>query len=174
MLDPQEISPRLSLKDLTTLVHDLLDNSEALEPVRRAEVVGQIMARLDAVVPTDLRIAIMRRRGRQCFLRCTAKPVQPCLQKASDLDDFLRRLNEADIGGGRLAREGDVITAGYDSCPCPTVNAGQEPISGTYCQCSCGWYASLFEAYVGHPVTVTLVDSIAQGADRCTFTIDVE
>jgi predicted hydrocarbon binding protein len=172
-VDLQRIDEHLNEDELTALVNQMLDELWALEPEQRGKAVGQIIARLDEVVAEPVRRAIMRERGRGCFSTWMLDAAREHLENAADLDDLLARLNRADIGGGRLERDGDAIIGSYASCPCPLVNAAQAPISATYCECSCGWYQELFETFLGRPVQVKLVDSIAHGAESCSFVIRV-
>jgi predicted hydrocarbon binding protein len=170
-VDLSRIGEHLNEGELEVLVDQMLDELWALEPAQRGKAVGQIIARLDEVVAEPVRRAIMRQRGRGCFSRWMLDTAREHLENATDLDDLLARLNRADIGGGRLERDGDTLTGSYASCPCPLVNAAQASISATYCECSCGWYQELFETFLGRPVQVRLVDSIAHGAESCSFVI---
>ena len=63
------------------------------------------------------------------------------------------------------------IEAAYDRCYCGSVSKTREPISATYCACSCGWYRQLFETLLGTAVEVELLESIIQGSERCRFLI---
>jgi predicted hydrocarbon binding protein len=170
-VDLERIGEHLNEDELIALVNQMLDEMWALEPAQRGRAVGQIIARLDEVAAEPVRRDIMRQRGRGCFSTWVLDSARQHLENAADLDDLLARLNRADIGGGRLERDGDAITGSYASCPCPLVNAAQAPISATYCECSCGWYQKLFETFLGRPVQVELVGSIAHGAESCSFVI---
>jgi predicted hydrocarbon binding protein len=170
-VDLERIGEHLSGDELEAQVNQMLDELWALEPALRGKAVGQIIARLDEVTAEPVRRAIMRQRGRGCFSTWVLDSAREHLENAADLDDLLARLNLANIGGGRLEKDSDTITGSYASCPCPLVNAAQVPISATYCECSCGWYQELFETFLGRPVQVELVDSIAHGAESCSFVI---
>ena len=172
-VDPTRIGEHLDEDELEAQVNQMLDELWPLEPAQRGKAVEQIIARLDEVAAEPVRKAIMRQRGRGCFSTWVLDSAREHLENAADLDDLLARLNLADIGGGRLERDGDTITGSYASCPCPLVNATQAPISATYCECSCGWYQELFETFLGKPVQVKLVVSIAHGAESCSFAIRV-
>jgi predicted hydrocarbon binding protein len=119
--------------------------------------------------------------GRAIMDRCACigagviAKAQALQREAQDLDDLLARMNAAHLGGGHLRREstpeGDVIHASYDRCYCGSVSKSREPVSATYCACSCGWYRRLFEALLDRPVEVALLSSILQGDDQCRFLI---
>jgi predicted hydrocarbon binding protein len=118
----------------------------------------------------EVRRRVMEECGRQCIGRSTLARARKLAAEASDLDDLLARFNQAHLGGD-LRREGDIIRGSYTRCYCGSVSKTKEPISPTYCHCSCGWYKQLFETTPERPVEVELVDSIAQGADACRFVI---
>ena len=172
-IDLRRIGEHLNGDQLEAQVNQMLDEMWALEPAQRGRAVGQIIARLDEVAAESVRRAIMRQRGRGCFSTWVLDSAREHLENAADLDELLARLNRADIGGGSLERDGDTITGSYASCPCPLVSSAQAPISATYCECSCGWYQELFETFLRRPVQVRLVDSIAHGAENCSFVICV-
>jgi hypothetical protein len=52
----------------------------------------------------------------------------------------------------------------------PAVREGT-PVSPTFCLCGSGWYKSLWEGVLGKPVRVEIVETVSQGAERCTFAI---
>ena len=43
----------------------------------------------------------------------------------------------------------------------------------SYCTCSLGWMKETFEAVMGRPVDVTLVESVKRGGQRCQFMIQL-
>ncbi len=70
-----------------------------------------------------------------------------------------------------LKRDGNVLTARIFKCPCEYVNASKESIPKSYCNCSAGFYRSIFEEYIGKPVKAEVVTSIASGGDKCEIKI---
>jgi predicted hydrocarbon binding protein len=140
-------------------------------PQQKARAICGMMDVLDREVDEDTRRAIMEACGRHCIGASTLRTARRLHQEAQDLDELLSRLNAAHIGGGHLRREGNVIHAAYDRCYCGSVNRAREPLSATYCTCSCGWYRQLFETLLEQPVEVDLLASIAQGDERCRFLI---
>jgi len=138
-------------------------------PLQKARVIEGLMAALDREVSADAAKAIMQRCA--CIGQGVIDRALALQREAHDLDDLLARLNAAHIGGGHLRREGNVVHAEYDHCYCGSVSKTKVPISATYCVCSCGWYAQLFAALMGHPVEVELQGSIIQGDDACRFLI---
>jgi len=111
--------------------------------------------------------------GQQCIGQSVLDKAKSLKHGTGDIDEFLEKLNKAHIGGGKLRRDNSIIYASYERCYCGSVSKTQKPISLLYCQCSCGWYKKLFEATLGKPVKVELVDSIIHGADTCQFIIHI-
>lgn len=46
-----------------------------------------------------------------------------------------------------------------------------ENMNKKYCECSAGWYMRLFSEVFEKSVTVTIVDTIVNGASECVFEI---
>lgn len=143
-------------------------------PQQQTRYIRGMMDVLDRAVDEETRRAIMEACGRRCSGASTLAKARRLQQEAHDLDDLLDRLNASHIGGGHLQRKGDVIHAAYDRCYCGSVSKAREPLSATYCHCSCGWYRQLFETLLGRPVEVDLPGSIIQGDDCCRFLIRIQ
>ena len=143
-------------------------------PQQKAQCVHGMMDVLDREVDEETRWAIMEACGRQCIGASTLEKARRLRQEAQGLDDLLRRLNEAHIGGGLLRQEADGIHAAYDRCYCGAVSGTSAPFSATYCHCSCGWMRQLFEMLLDKPVKVELLSSIIQGDERCQFLIHIQ
>ncbi len=160
-----------------TAKHQLLDGCREYgtltTPHQRACSIQGMMVVLDRELDAEARWSIMEACGRICISAGTVAEARQLQREANDLDDLLCRLNEAHIGGGQLRRKGDVIRAAYESCYCGSVSHTREPISATYCRCSCGWFRELFETLLERPVEVELLSSIIQGHDRCGFAIRI-
>jgi len=147
--------------------------SELTSSHQKAQCIHSMMNILDREVDEKTRWEIMEACGRRCIGNSTLDKAL-CLQKKSkNLDDLLKQLNMAHIGGGHLQKEGEIIHATYDRCYCGSVSKTKVPFSSTYCHCSCGWYRQLFETLLEKPVTVELLGSIIQGDDRCRFLIRI-
>jgi predicted hydrocarbon binding protein len=142
-------------------------------PQQKAQCIQGMMAVLDREVDEKTRRAIMEACGRQCIGVSVLDKARHLQQGAQGLDDLLRLLNGAHIGGGHLLQERDGIHAAYDRCYCGSVSQTREPFSATYCHCSCGWFRQLFETLLDRPVQVELLGSIIQGDERCRFLIRI-
>jgi hypothetical protein len=142
-------------------------------PQQKAHSIQAMMEALDRQVSAEACGEIMEACGRRCIGASTLQKARSLQQEARHLDDLLDRLNSAHIGGGHLRREGQLILGVYDRCYCGSVSQARQPISATYCRCSCGWYRQLFETLLGCPVQVDLLGSILQGDESCRFVIHI-
>lgn len=149
------------------------DYDSLTTPTQTAKWLAALMDDLDQQLGEDLARAIMEGCGQLCIGQSVLQKARQIQKEAADLDDLLARLNQAHIGGGQLQREGNTIYAAYSRCYCGSVSKARQPISATYCQCSCGWYKQLFETLLERPVQVELIDSIAHGAETCRFVISI-
>lgn len=114
--------------------------------------------------------APMRRCGGQCLSASAVKTAKKLRAKAGDTAEFLRLLNEADIGGRHLRLEPGLIIAVYTQCYCNIPKAAKQ-LNPRYCECSAGWYQRLFTEAFGKPVRVRILETIVGGASQCTFEI---
>jgi hypothetical protein len=142
-------------------------------PKKKAEFIKDLILELMAEVPTDKANHIMQGCGKQCIGNSILKKARTLFIESQDMGDFIIKLNEQHIGGGRLNLRGNLIEAGYDRCYCGSVSAGKERMSLTYCYCSTGWYKRLFEEVLSRPVQVEILQSIINGADTCRFLIHI-
>jgi Family of unknown function (DUF6144) len=155
--------------------HAIIDASQDYEalttPIQKARFIHDLMRLLDDQVEEVTRWEIMEGCGMSCIGISTLEKALILKKKSHDLNDLIFRMNQSHIGGGHLILEGNVIHASYDRCYCGSVSATRQPISSTYCHCSCGWYRQLFETLLKRPVKVDLLGSIIQGDERCRFLI---
>ena len=112
----------------------------------------------------------MRRCGGRCLSASAVKTAKKLRAQSGGTAEFLRLLNEADIGGRRLRLEPGRIIAVYTQCYCNIPKAAKE-MNPAYCECSAGWYQRLFAEAFGRPVRVRILETIAGGAPQCTFEI---
>ena len=138
-----------------------------------ASWIGNLLDELVDDIGVDKAKVVMEGCGQQCIGQSVLDKARFLKHHSSNIDEFLEKLNDAHIGGGKLRRENDVIYASYERCYCGSVSKTRQPISAIYCQCSCGWYRKLFETILHKPVTVELIDSIIHGADTCQFIIHI-
>ena len=66
--------------------------------------------------------------------------------------------------------ENERAIAVYKKCYC-NIPKKVENMNKKYCECSAGWYMRLFSEVFEKSVTVTIVDTIVNGAAECVFEI---
>jgi predicted hydrocarbon binding protein len=135
--------------------------------------IKQLVDDLPDTIGVDTANLVMESCGQQCIGQSILEKAIFLRKGSRDIDEFLDKLNQAHIGGGKLRREDQTIYASYDRCYCGSVSKTRVPISTTYCHCSCGWYKKLFETALEKSVTVELIDSIVRGAKSCQFIIHI-
>jgi hypothetical protein len=132
--------------------------------------VKNLVDSLDAHLDEDTRRELMESCGRACARGGPARVAEGCQGK---LDEWLATLAKWHGGKDYVRRDGDVVHVICARCLCDLVKDGSERLSDTYCYCSLGWMKETFEAVVGGPVDVTLVESIQRGGESCKFVIRV-
>jgi predicted hydrocarbon binding protein len=148
--------------------------SDQITPVKKAELIREVMQQMQALVEEPQRVSILEYCGRQCLGRTVIQKAQVLKQASHSLDEFLTKMNERHLGGGMLVNEGNAIHATYAKCYCGNVSQARRPIPGEYCNCSRGWFLELFENSLGVPVRVEFLQTIVQGAENCQFRIILE
>ncbi len=131
--------------------------------------------RLDRLVGEEKSNKIMESCGRRCFGPTARKRVRELKRETKSIEEFINRLNEVGIGGGRLhLKNKNTIAGGYDRCYCGLVKHTRQAFPKlTYCWCSVGWYKQLFESALEKPVEVEIKQAIISGAKSCEFTIHI-
>ena len=148
------------------------DQFKSLNNTEKAAWIRGAVEKLEKLIGQEKTRKIMESCGRKCCGPTSRKKAKQLMDESDSLEEFIRKLNEKGLGGGRLTLHGDTITGGYDHCYCGQVKQTKEPfLTLTYCSCSAGWYKQLFESALGKPVEVELLQSIICGADTCEFTI---
>ena len=104
----------------------------------------------------------MENSGRMCCGATCRKRAKEATRGAKSIDEIVKKLNKAHLGGGRLKlKNKHTIAGGYDQCYCGQVKHTKTPFPRlTYCHCSVGWYKQLFETVLGRPVDVEITQSI--------------
>lgn len=163
----------------------IMAGSEGIADASAEEVATWLrgaMDRLDALVDDATRMQVMENLGFNCaevnrshISRMVAKR-----NKFATLGGFLAAEERKPMRGTRLVREGDVVYQYYDPhssfkvrCFCSLWRglAPDENASLTWCHCSRGFVMKLWEAYLGRPAQVELVESCISGAEECKFAI---
>jgi hypothetical protein len=141
---------------------------------------GRFMRVLDERLDEKTRRGLMEANGRACAQGAYGPP-DPA--KKVDLDTFVAGLAKY-VGPENAHREGDVVYFNYEQnpsglriadgyCLCPLIEDGPADLSPTYCHCSVGYVAYLFERNLGRPVRVELLESLRGGGKACRFAVHV-
>ena len=135
--------------------------------------IKSIMSALEQTCEEETVSRIMIPCGRQCIPKSYISRANSLYTESADLEDFLTKLNETRIGGGRLhLRDGKIIGI-YDKCYCGLVKKLKE-LSPLYCYCSAGWYEQLFSSVFQKPVEVEKIATIPDGSNHCEFEISFQ
>lgn len=131
--------------------------------------------RLERLVGVEESRRIMESCGQKCCGLTSRRIAKKLMSETESIADFIRKLNDTGLGGGRLQLvDENTVTGGYDRCYCGHVKKTAQPFSSTtYCHCSVGWYKQLFESALGRPVNVEIKRSIISGATSCDFIIHI-
>jgi hypothetical protein len=141
---------------------------------------GRFMRIVDERLDEATRRGLMEANGRACALGAYGPP-DPA--KKVGVDEFVAALGKH-VGPENARREGDVVFFSYKEnpdglslkdgyCLCPLVEDGPPDLSPTYCHCSVGYVAYLFERSLGRPVRVELLESVRSGGKACRFAVHV-
>jgi hypothetical protein len=158
-------------------------SGQPLSPAEQRVAFGETWAKrffdvFDANLDPETRERIMRANGRACHEGSRQNASAP-----PSVDAFISRVR-AIHGEEAIRREGDVVYFSYIQnprglkvadgyCLCPLVETGPKGLSGTYCLCSVGYVQHMFEGMAGHPVKVTLLESLKRGGKGCRFKIEL-
>jgi predicted hydrocarbon binding protein len=129
--------------------------------------VQNLMESMDAHLDEQTRTALMESCGRACARGGAINSARKCQGNVDRLVTTLEKW----IGIGNARRDGDVVHVVYPKCLCHLVAKGPPVLPDTYCLCSRGWLKEMFEAVVGSPVDVELLDTVKRGADQCSFMV---
>jgi hypothetical protein len=141
---------------------------------------GRFMRVLDEHLDEKTRRGLMEANGRACAMGAYGPP-DPA--KTIGVDELVAGLAKY-VGPENARREGDVVFFNYERnpsglriadgyCLCPLVEDGPADLSPTYCHCSVGYVAYLFERNIGRPVRVELLESLRGGGKACRFAVHV-
>jgi hypothetical protein len=141
---------------------------------------GRFMRVMDERLDEKTRRGLMEANGRACASGAYGPP-DPA--KVVSVDQFVAGLAQH-VGPENARREGDVVYFNYKGnpaglrvadgyCLCPLVEDGPADLSPTYCHCSVGYVAYMFERNIGRSVRVELLESLRRGGKACRFAVHV-
>ncbi|UCH42689.1 MAG: hypothetical protein JSW16_07750 [Dehalococcoidales bacterium] len=145
----------------------------AYESVTRAggEVdVRAVLAGLENTYVAGMVARVMKPCGYRCIPESFIRRAKSIYTEAESFEDFLSRLNETRIGGGKLHVKDGKLIGIYDQCYCSLAPRIKD-LSPLYCHCSEGWYEKLFSSVLGKPVVARKLRTILDSSDECVFEI---
>ncbi len=128
---------------------------------------------MDAVLDEPTRVKLMEGCGRGCFRRHQFK--QDIAVRA---EGSLEKLIEAyranfeawqDTDGGVHIRYGETSPG----CYCPAAKGRPTKPGDLHCECTRATHQTVFEAALGRPVTVKILESVRRGGKTCHFLASV-
>ncbi len=165
--------------------HKIMESVEKIKdahPKEVAEWLKGAIDRLDKLVDEKTRTRIMEECGFNCarINRTHIARAGARRRRFKTLDEFIEAEQKNPMQGTRIERDGDIVYQYYE--PLSTFNVRcycviwkglpkDENVSPTWCQCSKGFVIKLWEAYVGRPVKVELLESCISGANECRFKV---
>jgi len=174
---------RFSGKDVREKVMEGSGKIHSASPAGMARWVKGAMERLDSLVDKGTAARIMEECGRNCASvnKTVIERAKARRKKYATVEEFLAAEMKNPTRGTRLLRKGRVLYQYYTPqsfgkgmrCYCSLVRdlPPEEVISPTYCQCSKGFVAKFWEAVLGRPVKVEVLQSALAGAKECKFAI---
>ena len=163
------ILENMTLDDRERIVTTLGDISETEDLSRQAQYINDLLNYAETnMMPMQ---NTMRKCGGNCLGKEAIELAKNIYEKASTIDEFLVSMNDMGIGGGNLHIEYNKVIAIYKNCYCD-IPYETKKLNPLYCQCSAGWFQSLFSEVFGKPVSVKIFNTITNGANECTFEID--
>lgn len=153
------------------LKNDIKNYISCKSPHRKADAINTMVNDLITETNKQITSKIMVDCGTQCIGTSTIAKARVLFKKSKDIKEFLQKLNEKSIGGGRLKLSEGIVTGGYDRCYCGSVSKSRIVIPLEYCSCSAGWYKKLFEETLSKEVEVEIKNSIINGSISCDFKI---
>ncbi len=123
-------------------------------------------------VDEPAREAILRECGKACASSYTAGVFKEAKENSGDMESFLIALAERFPDATYQLVGAETIRVRYSSCACDLVESGLVK-SPLICDCSAHNLRENFERALNRPVTVSLENSILQGASECEFLVSL-
>ena len=148
-----------------------------------AAFVEAAMERLDVSIDEETRTKIMENCGYKCaeVNRSVIDEFVARRKKFGTLDEFLEAEQRNPSAVERVERRGNIVYQFYTPqsltkpvmCYCDLLEGlpSNETVSLTYCQCSKGFIQKKWEAVMGKPAKVDLLQSVVHGDKECKFAI---
>ena len=116
-----------------------------------------LMDSMEEHLDEETRAKVLESCGRAC---ARSGPVHVARECQGDLDRWLATLRKWHGGEEHIQQDGDVVRVTCTECLCPAAKDIPQGLSDTYCLCSLGWMKETFEAVMGRPVAVELLQCL--------------
>jgi hypothetical protein len=134
--------------------------------------------RLEEEVGIEKAERIMNLCGQKCCGKGIRKTARRLMDESKLIEEFLKRSSTEGLKEGEVEyklQDKNTIIGTFNRCFCGQVAQTKTPFKNrTYCQCSAEFHKQYFEAALGHPVKVEIMQSIINGAEVCKFAIHVD
>jgi predicted hydrocarbon binding protein len=168
----ENITQQCGKATYNTLVEKFGIIEDKLTPAKQAKYIKDLLDEVIIIHGLETAEKVLRPGGYHCISDKVIKTAKALYQNSKDLEDFIKLLNDNQIGGGQLHMENNIIIGIYDRCYCGIPKAAKD-ISTAYCECSAGWFEKLFSEVFEKEVFVKKRDTILNGAKECIFEIMV-
>ena len=138
---------------------------------KQSDYLKCMLNELEKTCRAEVVINVMKPCGYQCISDNIIARARALYVKSSNLEDFMRLLNEQRIGGGKLHINDGKIIGIYEKCYCGLARS-VKGLSPLYCNCSAGWYERLFSSIFEKKIKVKKVQTILDGSTMCVFEIN--
>lgn len=117
------------------------------------------------------RIETIRRDCRCNDGKSAAKTMRRYLDRTDSIQAFTEMFNQNETFASLAYISERELRFCYPQCYCSCVKRVPESISKTWCLCTLGNAQAIFQALFGDTVSISLLDSIKAGADRCIISV---
>ncbi len=134
--------------------------------------VSDLVDAIDEQLPREARVRLIEACGRGCYRRHEFKRAI-AEQGKGDLDKLIAAYRK----NFEIWRDGERVHVRYcevsGQCYCPVVKARPAKADDLHCECTRATHQSIFEAALGRPVEVEILESLRRGGKTCHFVAHV-
>jgi len=130
--------------------------------------VSDLLSAAEAELPRELQVKLIEGCGRGCFRRHEFKRAI-AEQGKGDVEKLIAAYRK----NFEVWRDGDTVHIRYGEvtsrCYCPVVKDRPAKPNDLHCECTRMTHQSIFEAALGRPVRVEVLDTLRRGGRNCHF-----
>ena len=133
--------------------------------------VGDLMASIDSELDEATKIKVLSNCGKACFQRFQFKKDIAARGKGSP-DKLVEALKQ----NFEAWREGDTVHVRYGAvnkygCYCPAANYRPGKPNDIHCYCTRAMHQAIWEAALGRPIRVDILETVRRGDPTCHFLV---